>query len=75
MFLVLDGSMRILLGAKCYPQSPMGSRPAAGADAERLMVFTPRLHRFDYDRRLEQVHRGEASVEEIRASSQRYDNH
>jgi hypothetical protein len=33
------------------------------------------LHGFDYYRLLERVYRGEASVEEIRASSQRYDNH
>lgn len=86
MFLVLDGSVRILLGEEIVhlergdfltvpPTVPHAFAPAAEAEAELLVVFTPGLHRFDYYRLLERVHRGEASVEEIRASSQRYDNH
>ncbi|MDR7167065.1 mannose-6-phosphate isomerase-like protein (cupin superfamily) [Nocardia kruczakiae] len=86
MFLVLNGSVRILLGENIVrleqgdfltvpPTVPHAFAPAAGADAELLVVFTPGLHRFDYYRLLERVHRGEASVEEIRAISQRYDNH
>ncbi|WP_063059006.1 cupin domain-containing protein [Nocardia sienata] len=86
MFLVLDGSVRILLGERIVrlergdfltvpPTVPHAFAPAAGAEAELLVVFTPGLHRFDYYRLLERVYRGEASVEEIGASSQRYDNH
>ncbi|GAA4974200.1 hypothetical protein GCM10023205_45990 [Yinghuangia aomiensis] len=36
-----------------------------------LVVFTPGLHRFDYYRLLERVNRGEATVQDIKDSSQR----
>ncbi|MFG3521996.1 cupin domain-containing protein [Nocardia nova] len=63
MFLVLNGSVRILLGNRNIrrdpgdfltvpPTDPHALAPAAGADADRLVVFTPRSHRFDYYRLL-----------------------
>ncbi|HSA53363.1 MAG TPA: cupin domain-containing protein [Yinghuangia sp.] len=86
MFYVLDGTMRILvddtvltLGAGDFltvpPTVPHAFAPAPGCAAEMLVVFTPGLHRFDYYRLLERVHRGEATVQDIRDSSERYDNH
>lgn len=86
MFLVLDGSVRILLGEEIVrldkgdfltvpPTVPHAFAPAADTEAELLVVFTPGLHRFDYYRLLERVHRGAASVADIRASSELYDNH
>lgn len=86
MFLVLDGSVRILLGEEIVrlergdfltvpPTVAHAFAPAADTEAELLVVFTPGLHRFDYYRLLERVHRGAATVEEIRASSELYDNH
>ncbi|NUP26864.1 MAG: cupin domain-containing protein [Nocardia sp.] len=86
MFLVLDGSVRILLGEEIVrlergdfltvpPTVPHAFAPAADSDAELLVVFTPGLHRFDYYRLLERVHRGTATVEDIRAGSELYDNH
>ncbi|WP_039828742.1 cupin domain-containing protein [Nocardia testacea] len=86
MFLVIDGSVRILLGEEIVrldkgdfltvpPTVPHAFAPAAETEAELLVVFTPGLHRFDYYRLLERVHRGTASVADIRASSELYDNH
>ncbi|SDK54642.1 Cupin domain-containing protein [Glycomyces sambucus] len=86
MFLVLDGEMRILVGEEIVrlgkgdfltvpPTVPHAFAPAPGTEAEMLVVFTPGLHRFDYYRLLERVHRGEATVQDIRDSSQQYDNH
>lgn len=86
VFHVLDGTMRFLVGDEVRtlgrgdfltvpPNVPHAFAPAPGGTAELLVLFTPGLHRFDYYRLLERVHRGEAGVEEIRASSERYDNH
>lgn len=86
MFHVLSGTMRILvddavltLGAGDFltvpPTVPHAFAPAPGSAAEMLVVFTPGLHRFDYYRLLERVNRGEATVGDIRDSSERYDNH
>ncbi|RDI51595.1 cupin domain-containing protein [Nocardia mexicana] len=86
MFLVLEGSVRFLLGDEVVrldqgdfltvpPTVPHAFAPAPASDAELLVVFTPGLHRFDYYRLLERVYRGEATVQEIRDSSELYDNH
>ncbi|ONM50662.1 cupin domain-containing protein [Nocardia donostiensis] len=86
MFLVLEGSMRFLLGTEIVhldrgdfltvpPTVPHAFAPAPDTEAELLVVFTPGLHRFDYYRLLERVYRGEATVQEIRDSSELYDNH
>lgn len=86
MFFVLEGTMRILvedevvmLGKGDFltvpPTVPHAFAPAAGTEAEMLVVFTPGLHRFDYYRLLERVYRGEATVQDIRDSSELYDNH
>ncbi|HLS77921.1 MAG TPA: cupin domain-containing protein [Nocardia sp.] len=86
MFLVLEGSARFLLGDTVVrlergdfltvpPTVPHAFAPAPGAEAELLVVFTPGMHRFDYYRLLERVYRGQATVQEIRDSSQTYDNH
>ncbi|MFI1172875.1 cupin domain-containing protein [Streptomyces melanogenes] len=86
MFLVLDGTMRILVQDEVHtlekgdfltvpPTVPHAFAPAPGSTAELLVVFTPGLHRFDYYRLLERVYRGEATVQEIKDSSQTYDNH
>ncbi|MFJ9855251.1 cupin domain-containing protein, partial [Streptomyces sp. NPDC101150] len=40
-----------------------------------FFAFTPGMARFDYLRLLDRVMRGEASPEEIKASSERFDNH
>ncbi|GAA1680857.1 cupin domain-containing protein [Glycomyces endophyticus] len=85
-FFVIEGEMRILVGEEIVrlgkgdfltvpPTVPHAFAPAPGAEAEMLVVFTPGLQRFDYYRLLERVHRGEATIQDIRDSSQQYDNH
>ncbi|MCF2532880.1 cupin domain-containing protein [Yinghuangia soli] len=86
MFFVLEGTMRILVDDEVLtlgkgdfltvpPTVPHAFAPAPDTEAEMLVVFTPGLHRFDYYRLLERVYRGEATVQEIRDSSEQYDNH
>lgn len=86
MFVVLEGTMRFLVGDEIVtvseggflsvpPTVPHAFAPAPGGGAEMLVVFTPGLHRFDYYRLLERVYRGEATVQDIRDSSEQYDNH
>ncbi|KUH40197.1 MULTISPECIES: cupin domain-containing protein [Streptomyces] len=86
MFLVLDGTMRVLVDDEILtlrkgdfltvpPTVPHAFAPAPGSEAEMLVVFTPGMDRFDYYRLLERVYRGEATVQDIRDSSQLYDNH
>ncbi len=86
MFFVLDGAVRMLLGDTIVrlnrgdfltvpPTVAHAFAPAPDSDAELLVVFTPGLHRFDYYRLLQCVYRSEATVQEIRDSSELYDNH
>ncbi|KOX25010.1 MULTISPECIES: cupin domain-containing protein [unclassified Streptomyces] len=86
MFFVLGGSLQVLVGEELTvlergdfllvpPHTPHAFAAAPGAEADVLFVFTPGADRFDYLRLLGRVARGEADVEEIAASSERYDNH
>lgn len=86
MFHVLSGTMRILLDDQILtlgkgdfltvpPTVPHAFAPAPDSEAEMLIVFTPGMDRFDYYRLLERVYKGEASVQDIRDSSQQFDNH
>jgi len=86
MFFVLSGAMRILVDHEVVtlgqgdfltvpPTVPHAFAPAPDSEAELLVVFTPGMDRFDYYRLLERVFRGEASVQDIRDSSERFDNH
>ncbi|MEU2596466.1 cupin domain-containing protein [Streptomyces hirsutus] len=86
MFFVLGGSLRVLLGDRIVtlepgdfvtvpPRLPHAFAPARGEEADVLVAFTPGMDRFDYYRLLERVYQGEATVEDIKASSAQYDNH
>ncbi|GAA2746865.1 MULTISPECIES: cupin domain-containing protein [Kitasatospora] len=86
MFFVLGGSLQVLLGEELTvleagdfllvpPHTPHAFAAAPGAEADVLFVFTPGMPRFDYLRLLGRVMRGEASPQEIRDSSELYDNH
>jgi quercetin dioxygenase-like cupin family protein len=86
LLFVLGGELRALAGEQVHalepgdflllpPRLPHAFAPAPGRDADVLVVFTPGLARFDYYRLLERVARGEATVQDIRESSERYDNH
>lgn len=85
-FFVLDGTLRVLADDQIVtlekgdmiavpPGTPHAFAPAPGTYADLLVIFTPGMDRFDYYRLLEQVYRGEATVADIQASSERFDNH
>ncbi len=86
LFFVLDGSLRVLVGDEITvldagdslvvpPRTPHAFAAAPGCEADVLFVFTPGMARFDYLRLLGRVMRGEASPQEIKDSSERFDNH
>jgi mannose-6-phosphate isomerase-like protein (cupin superfamily) len=85
-FFVIDGTLQVLAGEQILtlhrgdllvvpPHQPHAFAPAPGQEADILVTFTPGLIRFDYYRLLERVYRGEASPQEIGASSEQFDNH
>ncbi|MDT0341824.1 cupin domain-containing protein [Streptomyces litchfieldiae] len=86
MFFVLDGQLQALDGDSVVtldtgdllvvpPGRPHAFAPAPGAAADVLIAFSPGMNRFDYYRLLERVHLGTADIAEVRASSERFDNH
>ncbi|MFE9687597.1 cupin domain-containing protein [Streptomyces sp. NPDC006285] len=86
LFFVIDGSLRVLVGEEITvleagdflvvpPDTPHAFAAAPGATADVLFVFTPGAGRFDYLRLLGRVMRGEADPQEIKDSSERFDNH
>ncbi|GAA2725912.1 MULTISPECIES: cupin domain-containing protein [Streptomyces] len=86
LFHVLDGALQVLLGEEITtltagdfllvpPHTTHAFRAAPGHDADVLCTFTPGMGRFDYFRLLNRVLRGEASPQEIKDSSERFDNH
>lgn len=86
MFYVIGGSLEVLVDEELTvlqagdfllvpPHTPHAFAAAPGAEADVLFVFTPGMARFDYLRLLGRVMRGEASPQEIKDSSERYDNH
>ncbi|ARZ66171.1 cupin domain-containing protein [Streptomyces sp. HU2014] len=86
LFFVIDGSLRVLVDEEIVvlnagdslvvpPHTPHAFAAAPGSEADVLFVFTPGMARFDYLRLLGRVMRGEASPQEIKDSSERYDNH
>jgi quercetin dioxygenase-like cupin family protein len=86
LFFVLDGALEVLVGEELHtlhrgdalfvaPNQPHAFAPAAGHDADFLVVITPGKPRFDYYRLLDQVHRGEATWAEVGRTQDRFDNH
>jgi uncharacterized cupin superfamily protein len=86
LFFVLGGGLQALagdrvdtLGAGDLLVAPAGVvhalAPAAGAEADLLVVATPTIDRFDYYRLLDRVAAGEAEPREILETQARYDNH
>lgn len=85
-FFVVDGTLQVLVGEEVLtlekgdflavpPHTPHAFAPAPGATAEVLVGFTPGMERFDYYRLLGRVHDGAATVQDIKDSSEKYDNH
>ncbi|MFE6867877.1 cupin domain-containing protein [Kitasatospora sp. NPDC057692] len=86
LFFVIGGSLQVLLDDEVEllgagdlllvpPHTPHAFAAAPGSEADVLFVFTPGMPRFDYLRLLGRVMRGEASPQEIKDSSELYDNH
>ncbi|MFD7934734.1 cupin domain-containing protein [Streptomyces sp. NPDC059755] len=85
-FFVIDGALQVLVGEEIIvleagdfllvpPHTPHAFAAAPGRTADVLFVFTPGADRFDYLRLLGRVMRGEADPQEIKDSSERFDNH
>ncbi|MFI9329334.1 cupin domain-containing protein [Kitasatospora sp. NPDC052868] len=86
LFFVIGGELQVLVEDKVEilgsgdfllvpPHTPHAFAAAPGSEADVLFVFTPGMPRFDYLRLLGRVMRGEASPQEIKDSSEQYDNH
>ncbi|WPO72866.1 MULTISPECIES: cupin domain-containing protein [unclassified Streptomyces] len=86
LFFVIGGALQVLVDDEVKvleqgdfllvpPHTPHAFAAAPGSEADVLFVFTPGMPRFDYLRLLGRVMRGEASPQEIKDSSERYDNH
>jgi mannose-6-phosphate isomerase-like protein (cupin superfamily) len=86
LFYVLDGSLQMLLGdgvtvfgkgdlVVVPPGVHHAFAPAAGASADVLIVFAPGTERFEYYRLLDRLHRGDASVQDLYDTQDRFDNH
>lgn len=86
IFFVIDGALRVLLGEEIVELGPgdllavpPGVHHAFGPAPERtadvLITFVPGRERFAYFRLLDRFHRGEATLEEIQQTQDRFDNH
>jgi len=86
MFYVLDGQSQILAGRRVLNAAegdvivvPPNQVHAFGTpdegSAEILIVQAPGLERFEYFRLVERLMKGEATVQDLMATQERYDNH
>ena len=86
LFYVLDGRVQILTGDQVVPatEGDVAVVPpnmahafaaAPGHAAELLIVLAPGIERFGYFRLLERLAKGEASLDDLMASQDLYDNH
>jgi quercetin dioxygenase-like cupin family protein len=86
LFYVLGGAVQVLAGETVAlaevgdvivvpPQLPHAFAAPPGCDADLLIVLAPGIERFDYFRLLERLGRGEATIDDLLASQDRFDNH
>jgi quercetin dioxygenase-like cupin family protein len=86
LFYVLGGSVQILAGEDVLtartgdlvvvpPTVDHAFAAAASEDADLLVVLTPGVERFGYFRLLAQLGRGEATLDDLLRSQERYDNY
>ncbi|MFF4489961.1 cupin domain-containing protein [Streptomyces sp. NPDC001544] len=86
LFFVIGGTLLVLVDDEVKtldegdfllvpPHTPHAFAAGPGCTADVLFTFTPGMPRFDYLRLLGRVMRGEASPQEIKDSSELYDNH
>ncbi|WP_327092652.1 cupin domain-containing protein [Nonomuraea sp. NBC_01738] len=86
LFYVLEGKARVLSGeeivtleagdvAAVPPLTPHAFAAAPGHTADLLIVVAPGIQRFEYFRLLDRLRRGEATLDELLASQDLFDNH
>ncbi|WP_049575050.1 cupin domain-containing protein [Nonomuraea sp. SBT364] len=86
LFYLLEGKARVLSGTEIVtleagdvaavpPMTPHAFAAAPGHTADLLIVVAPGIQRFEYFRLLDRLRRGEATLEELLASQELYDNH
>ena len=86
LFYILDGELQLLAGSQVItagkgdlvivpPDMAHAFATASGHSADFLIVQAPGLPRFGYFRLVERLSRGEATLEELLASQDLYDNH
>ncbi len=86
LFYVLDGELQLLAGSQVLtagkgdlvvvpPNMAHAFATTPGHCADFLIVQAPGLERFGYFRLIERLSRGEATLEELLASQELYDNH
>jgi quercetin dioxygenase-like cupin family protein len=86
LFYVLGGSVQILTGetvvkaeeadvAVIPPNMAHAFAAPPGSKAELLIVLAPGIERFGYFRLLERLTKGEATLDDLMASQDLYDNH
>ncbi|GGV31274.1 cupin [Kitasatospora herbaricolor] len=86
LFYVTDGELQVLAGEEVVtaragdllvvpPELPHAFAAPSSSGADLLIVITPGVERFEYFRILERLRRGEATLEELLATQDRFDNH
>ena len=86
MFFMLDGKLEVLAGEEIVtvsegdmlvvpPLITHAFRAAVDSPADVLIVFIPGVERFGYFRLLEKVGHGEATVQDLLDSQEKFDNH
>ncbi len=86
LFYLLDGNLQILIGDRVIiagkgdlvvvpPAMAHAFATAPGCAADFLIVLTPGIERFGYFRLVERLSKGDATLEELLASQELYDNH
>jgi quercetin dioxygenase-like cupin family protein len=86
LFFVLSGKLQVLLDDRVTiltagdtlvvpPYVPHAFAAAPGHEADVLFVFAPGRERFEYYRLLDRLHGGEATLQEILDTQERFDNH
>jgi quercetin dioxygenase-like cupin family protein len=86
LFYILDGPAQVLTGNQVVtagqgdlvvvpPNMAHAFAAAPGHGADLLIVIAPGVERFEYFRLLERLNKGEATVDDLLASQERYDNH
>jgi mannose-6-phosphate isomerase-like protein (cupin superfamily) len=86
LFYILDGQLQLLAGEQVItagkgdlvvvpPTMAHAFATPPGHSVDFLIVQAPGLPRFGYFRLVERLHRGEATLSELLASQELYDNH